>query len=67
MGIGTSSVGPADTVRGGGPGRPMATFGTPADVTSSEPAIESFYPLDELTTAVRGAGAAASRGWKARR
>jgi hypothetical protein len=40
----------------------MATFGAPADVTLSELAIELFYPLDEFTTAVLGAGGAASRG-----
>jgi transcriptional regulator with XRE-family HTH domain len=45
----------------------MATFGAPADVTLSELAIELFYPLDEFTTAVLGAGGAASGGWKARR
>lgn len=28
----------------------MATFGTPADVTLSELAIELFYPLDDFTT-----------------
>lgn len=35
----------------------MATFGAPADVTLSEPAIELFYPLDEFTTnALRALG-----------
>ncbi|MEV5506940.1 helix-turn-helix transcriptional regulator [Streptomyces orinoci] len=36
----------------------MATFGTPADVTLSELAIELFYPLDEFTEqALRGLAA----------
>lgn len=30
----------------------MATFGAPADVTLSEPAIEFFYPLDDATATI---------------
>jgi transcriptional regulator with XRE-family HTH domain len=38
-------------------------FGTPLDVTSSELAIESFFPGDEATArALRGAGCFAARG-----
>ncbi|WP_433498304.1 hypothetical protein ACQP1K_25970 [Sphaerimonospora sp. CA-214678] len=29
----------------------VATFGTPLDITVSEPAIESFYPADAATAA----------------
>lgn len=36
----------------------VATFGAPADVTLSELAIETFYPLDEFTTDVLHGGSA---------
>lgn len=36
----------------------MTTFGTPADVTLSELAIELFYPLDQFTADVLCARAA---------
>ncbi|GAA2430461.1 hypothetical protein GCM10010405_11620 [Streptomyces macrosporus] len=38
----------------------MATFGAPADVTLSEPAIELFHPWDEATARSRRGLAAAS-------
>ncbi len=39
----------------------MATFGAPADVMLSEPAIELFYPLDDFTAAALREAAAVAK------
>ncbi|HVA90200.1 MAG TPA: hypothetical protein VNL71_10185 [Chloroflexota bacterium] len=37
---------------------PIATFGTPLDITDAELVIESFFPADPETAAILSAGQA---------